>query len=730
VSRSVVICLPTYNERANLERMVAALLTAQPAAKILIVDDASPDGTGDLADRLAADDERVRVMHRSGKDGLGRAYVDGIRLALAEGADLVVTMDCDFSHDPLEVARLLEQAGERNVVIGSRYVAGGAVANWSVPRRVLSRLGSLYARLVLRVHVHDLTSGFKCYGREALVALDLDGLDAQGYAFQIETTYRALQAGCDVVEVPITFRDRERGASKMTPRIALEAFLLLPRLRLRWLRGPLLAVSAVAALAVVARLPHLWSESFWQDEVASARILRAPTFAGMLHGVAHTESTPPLWYALGWLLHRGGLPIVDVRLVSVLAGGATAAIVLLLARRTVSAPSALAAGLLVALGYEFLVHGHELRAYALLALLAAAFAGLLLRAVRTQAGRDLAGLAACTAAGLLTHYFFLFTVAAALLWLLAEPELRNRRRRPVAAIVGGGLLAAPWLPAALQQYRADRFWWIGPFSLHQVVDTPWHLFAPALHPLRDQEECGVAFLVLCVLGAVRLARASARGRLVVALAFGPVLVAAALWAADVRIYSLRNTLEAGPFFAIVAASSLAWAPRRVRAAATMAVAAVLAAGFFAYGTTAIAAPYQGIAGQLVREGWSAPDPIAVFGGANGFFSFRSPLEWYLPRQPVLALGERTDRACATVFAVVSRRSRARRLARLGDVSSHWIDGYDVLRLRLRGWRAERALGRPALITAAVGHAGCVEPVLTGHVAPLALGSRTLVRTRS
>jgi dolichol-phosphate mannosyltransferase len=232
-----VVCLPTYNERDNLETMVRAL--GEHKVEVLVVDDASPDGTGELADRLAAELGYVHVLHRERKQGLGPAYVAGFHRALADGADLVLEMDCDFSHDPADVPRLIAAAADADLVLGSRYVAGGGIADWGAGRRLVSAGGSLYARLVLGVRVHDLTGGFKCFRRRVLETIDLDAVSSRGYAFQIETTYRALRAGFSVVEVPISFVDRQVGQSKMSRGIILEAIWKVPALRAAALRGRL-----------------------------------------------------------------------------------------------------------------------------------------------------------------------------------------------------------------------------------------------------------------------------------------------------------------------------------------------------------------------------------------------------------------------------------------------------------------------------------------------------------
>ena len=233
-----VVCLPTYNERENLEPMLRAL--GDKDVHVLVIDDNSPDGTGELADRLAAGLDYVEVLHRDRKEGLGPAYLAGFHRALSGDAELVLEMDCDFSHDPNDVPRLIAAVADgADVALGSRYVPGGGVRNWGLLRRVISAGGSLYARVVLGVQVRDLTGGFKCYRRSVLETIDLNSIHSKGYAFQIETTYRALRAGFGVVEVPITFADREVGGSKMSRAIVLEAIWKVPALRLRALSGRL-----------------------------------------------------------------------------------------------------------------------------------------------------------------------------------------------------------------------------------------------------------------------------------------------------------------------------------------------------------------------------------------------------------------------------------------------------------------------------------------------------------
>jgi dolichol-phosphate mannosyltransferase len=227
------IVVPTYNEADNLEPLTAAVRAAAPGAHVLVVDDGSPDGTGEIADALAARDPAIEVLHRPRKAGLGLAYVSGFAHALAAGAGFVVEMDADLSHDPRDVPRLLERAeAGADLVLGSRYVPGGGVQDWDLLRRVISRGGCRYARSVLGVGIRDLTGGFKCFRAATLTAIDFETVRSEGYAFQVELTYRALARGLRFEEVPITFRERTAGESKMSARIALEAMGLVPALRI------------------------------------------------------------------------------------------------------------------------------------------------------------------------------------------------------------------------------------------------------------------------------------------------------------------------------------------------------------------------------------------------------------------------------------------------------------------------------------------------------------------
>jgi dolichol-phosphate mannosyltransferase len=230
----VWVILPTYNEAENLERIVRDVLEHLPESRrVLIVDDNSPDGTGEIADRLAAADESIGVLHREHKEGLGPAYLAGFRVALDGGAERVIEMDADFSHDPSFLPRLIEATENADLAIGSRYVPGGGITDWGPMRRFISRGGSAYARVALGLPIQDLTGGFKCFRRIVLETINLDTIEARGYAFQVETTYRAIRAGFRVVEVPIVFKDRTDGTSKMSKGIIAEAMWRVPAMRFR-----------------------------------------------------------------------------------------------------------------------------------------------------------------------------------------------------------------------------------------------------------------------------------------------------------------------------------------------------------------------------------------------------------------------------------------------------------------------------------------------------------------
>lgn len=231
--RPALVCIPTFNERENIEAIVTAVLESEPRADVLVVDDNSPDGTGDLANALSAATSRVHVLHRPGREGLGRAYLAAFRWALDRHYELVLEMDADFSHAPADVPRLIDEAlAGTDLVLGSRWVKGGGTVNWGVGRKALSLGGSLYARSILGLEIRDLTGGFKCFRRQVLESLDLDSVRSNGYSFQIEMTWRTIQKGFRVREIPIVFEDRRVGLSKMNRRIFVEALGMVWKLRL------------------------------------------------------------------------------------------------------------------------------------------------------------------------------------------------------------------------------------------------------------------------------------------------------------------------------------------------------------------------------------------------------------------------------------------------------------------------------------------------------------------
>ena len=452
----------------------------------------------------------------------------------------------------------------------------------------------------------------------------------------------------------------------------------------------------VALLAAAVRLPGVYTQAFWQDEVASARIVTEPTFPRLLAHVARTESTPPLWYALAWLANRAGTPLQDVRLLSVLAGALLAAAVVDLARRLVSLPLAALAGLLTALGGQLVVQGHELRAYELLALLSVLLARCLLAEVESPSRRRELALAAVVAAGGLTHYFFGFSVAAAVAWLWLEPAVRAARRRASAAVLTGGAVAVLWLPVMLEQYHRDRFWWIGAFRLRTVVAAPARLFTTAYANTTPGAAVSIVGLLFVLAGCLYLWRLSPAGRLVAVLALAPLAEAAVLWSAGVRIFSLRNLVGIAPFVAVGAVCALAalpWRALRLAAVAAAAGLALLSLGPVAGGGVP---RYDALAHALVAEGWTPAQPVAVFGD---FFRYRAPLEWYLPHRPLLDASRPRAVICRTVYV---------------------IRGVGVIRMRLdRPIDTVRRLRGATILADPAAAPRCVRPITRGRLAALA-----------
>jgi mannosyltransferase len=403
----------------------------------------------------------------------------------------------------------------------------------------------------------------------------------------------------------------------------------------------------LAVLAAAVRVPGVYTQAFWQDEVASARILSLGSIPAVLARVARTESTPPLWYVLGWSAHRAGLALRDVRLVSVAAGVLLALATAVLARRFVDETPALLAGLLVALGEQFVAHGQELRAYELFALLVVLFALALLAEVERPSLLGELRLGLATAAGALTHYFFVPSAAAAVVWLWLDPAARRARVRASTAVATGALTTVWWAPNALRQVRQDRYWWIGPFDPRQVVAAPLRLFTLALNGTTSGLVLSVFALGLVGVG-VHAARRSPTGRLAAALALLPLAVAGGAWAAGIRIFALRNLIGVGPFVAVTAAAAVAGLPRRALAtAASGALVAALGASLLISEVGEVP-PYDVMARALIADGWTPSIPIAVYGNP---LTYRGPLEWYLPRKPVLTLARPRPGGCRVVLVV-------------------------------------------------------------------------------
>jgi hypothetical protein len=477
--------------------------------------------------------------------------------------------------------------------------------------------------------------------------------------------------------------------------------------------GPAVAVAGVALVAGAIRLPGTFSQALSQDEVASARILREPTVLSMLERVARTESTPPLWYSLAWLMHHVGVPIVDVRLLSVLAGAGVAGCVVAIGNRVLPLSAAVFAGLLVAVGGEFVAHGHELRAYELLALLAAVFALLLLRELDQPRRRTEVAIGVVVALGGLTHYFFAFVVVAALAWLWIDPGASRIRRPATTAVVAGGIAAVAWAPVMFLQYHRDRFWWIGAFQLRQVVAVPLRLFTTAYANQSIGRALSLLFVIGAGLGCLRLARSGPAGRLVATLAFGPLVVAAALWAGGVQIFALRNLIEVGPAVAIAVAALATAVPARGRAVVGLALVAVLGISVLRQGAAA-SPPFAAIAHALVREGWRPSDPVAVIGN---LFVFRAPLEWYLPHASILDAGRPMHRVCRTVFVVSPRRGRELAFGRVTDSAA--TGRYVVSRLALSvPLRSARMLRHAVILVDPFDPTRCVRAIRTGRLAPI------------
>ena len=474
-------------------------------------------------------------------------------------------------------------------------------------------------------------------------------------------------------------------------------------MRRTWLLAALLGL-ATAAL----RLPRAFGDALWQDEVASARIIREPTFGGMLHHVVRTESTPPLWYALGWIAHKAGLSVHDVRLLSVVAGAVLVTVAVRLAAEVLPLPLAATSGVLLAVGAEFTAHGRELRAYELFALLTVVFAIALYRAALSPSSGRAAVVAASAGAGGMTHYFFAFTLVAGLGWLWFEPAAREARRRVTGAVVVALAACSPWLPLFVAQYRHDRYAWIGPFDARETIETPLRIFSP----LVATPATGVVFLSWLAVGVWVAWRRGPLERLLATLALAPLLLAGATWAAGVDAFAVRNMIGIGPFVAVVALLPLTAlsVTRQLPVAAAVAVAAT---ALFVVGQKATP-PFNGIAVALVREGWRPPDSVVVQGGFN---DYRSPLEWYLPHLPLLVRGRMGGLSGHPTFAVLAHRPLPWRLI----TRAERVGGYLVARLRPRA--TARSFRRGVVLTATRRRVGTsTTPLDAGAVGRIARSS--------
>jgi len=466
-------------------------------------------------------------------------------------------------------------------------------------------------------------------------------------------------------------------------------------------------VSLLALLGASARLPAVWAHPLSQDEVFSARIATTHSLIGAFHRILRTESTPPLWYALAWLGSRLGAPLLDLRLLSVACGAALSAVTFLLARRFLGEWAAAAGAALTAVSYQPLVHGAQLRAYELLTVLVVALALLLALELREPRRALDVAVGATVWAGLLTHYFFVYAALVALIWTWLEPAARPVRRRVTVAFAVGAALAAPWLPAFLIQYRKDHFWWIARFSPAIVVTTPLRELVPL-----GAGAIGAGLLVLAVVvgGVVRLSRISAEARLVGALAVGPIALAALAWAAGARTYDVRNLVATAPFLALGVTAALSAVPRRVVATAAAASALASVAWLSLAQASLPGPPFARLAGDLVALGWTPADPIAV---AGNVFTYRAPLEWYLPHGPLFDVSRPTGAGCGAVFVIARSRAFAEGLR--GVRSARRDGGFVVDRLRRLPPRSRWL----TILATRKTPRSCVRPLQSRNLAPLA-----------
>lgn len=469
---------------------------------------------------------------------------------------------------------------------------------------------------------------------------------------------------------------RQRERSTICGVSELRASVSGARSASRWTIG---VACGIALLAFAVRVGGALGFAFWQDEVGSAEAMLGQSPIDVALHVARFESTPPGFYVLGWLVHRFGVPLEAVRLTSAVAGSILAGGVVIFARRLMPLWSASLAGLSVALGYQFVFHGRELRSYELHALLCLALAWAALSVARTPDRPRTVALALVVAAGAMTNYFFLLSLATVVAWCWALPRDRAVRRRMTATITVGLVPFVVWLPAMVKQYgHRGSYTYIASFAPDEVVSTYWHQFVRA-----RPESQFVHWAAPLLLGGLTLAgcgvlwRRSDSGRLIAMLATLPVLMAAAVWAAGPRVYTVRNLIGVGPFAAIALCALMSSFRGRVAAIVALAVSAAVAYAYV-HNERVHPVPYDRVADALVAEGWR-PSDVIVLGG--NFYSFRSPLAWYLPARPRLSLGEATGAACKRIFVVAAPTSAwYRRLAARPSEDLRHVGGVLVARI--------------------------------------------------
>ena len=467
----------------------------------------------------------------------------------------------------------------------------------------------------------------------------------------------------------------------------------------------------IALLAFSVRIRGALDFAFWQDEVGSARaMLERSPFDVALH-VARFESTPPAFYVVGWAVHSAGVSLEAVRTVSALAGALLAGGLVLYARRLIPLWASGLAGLSVALGHQFVLHGRELRSYELHALLCLVLAAAVLAFNRSPDRARAVVLALVVAAGSLTNYFFLLSIAAVLVWCWRSLDERYVQRRMTWAIVAGLLPFVVWLPAMVKQYgHRGAYTYISSFRVNEVVTTYWHEFVRAEPQTGLLRVVAPALLAVAVLaGCVRLSRLSDAGRLTALLATLPVVIAAVIWLAGPHIYDVRNMIGAGPFAAVALAAVVSAVPARL-AAVTAGIAVLLVVSGFVRSDRVQPVPYDRVAEELVAQGWRPSDAI-VLGG--NFYAFRGPLEWYLPQHPELTLGEPLPVRCPRLYVVATRGPLWHETLTTSSVEeSTKVRGVLVARIGTRDMTLLRRLLREGgrLLVSANSHARCVRAV--------------------